>query len=95
MARPQGWCAQAPARSREWVTFRADHIDFGIALLHVHRAGDDELLYRKLIERRLAVDLVLEDVRGHAAQQNLNDRELIRDPPGRARIACVSIGQGP
>jgi hemerythrin-like domain-containing protein len=33
------------------VKFLADHIDFGLALLHIHHEGEDELLYPKLIER--------------------------------------------
>jgi hemerythrin-like domain-containing protein len=37
--------------SSERVTFLADHIDFGLALLHIHHEGEDELLYPKLIER--------------------------------------------
>src|SRR5215471_8753347 len=41
--------ASAPSPRR--VTFLADHIDFGIAMLHVHHEGEDELLYPKLIER--------------------------------------------
>jgi hemerythrin-like domain-containing protein len=41
----------APAPSSERVTFLADHIDFGLALLHVHHEGEDELLYPKLIAR--------------------------------------------
>jgi hemerythrin-like domain-containing protein len=41
----------AKAPSPERVTFLADHIDFGLALLHVHHEGEDELLYPKLIER--------------------------------------------
>jgi hypothetical protein len=41
----------APAPSPGRVTFLADHIDFGIAALHHHHEGEDELLYPKLIER--------------------------------------------
>src|SRR6266513_4318429 len=41
----------APAPSSGRVTFLADHIDFGIAMLHIHHEGEDELLYPKLIER--------------------------------------------
>jgi hemerythrin-like domain-containing protein len=41
----------APAPSPGRVTFLADHIDFGIMMLHVHHEGEDELLYPKLIER--------------------------------------------
>jgi hypothetical protein len=41
----------APAPSPGRVMFLADHIDFGIAALHIHHEGEDELLYPKLIER--------------------------------------------
>ena len=41
----------APTPSAERVTFLADHIDFVIATLHSHHAGEDLLLYPKLIER--------------------------------------------
>ena len=41
----------SPAPSPARVTFLADHIDFGIMMLHVHHEGEDELLYPKLIER--------------------------------------------
>ena len=41
--------AAAPSPGR--VTFLADHIDFALAMLHVHHEGEDELLYPKLIER--------------------------------------------
>jgi hemerythrin-like domain-containing protein len=41
----------APAASPERVAFLADHIDFGLRLLHVHHEGEDELLYPKLMER--------------------------------------------
>ncbi|MGN6791298.1 MAG: hemerythrin domain-containing protein [Streptosporangiaceae bacterium] len=40
-----------PAPPPERVAFLADHIDFGIAALHHHHEGEDELLYPKLIER--------------------------------------------
>jgi len=41
----------APAPSPGGVTFLADHIDFGIALLHVHHEGEDAQLCPELIER--------------------------------------------
>src|SRR5262249_6530503 len=41
----------APVPSPGRVTFLADHIDFGIAMLHIHHEGENELLYPKLIER--------------------------------------------
>lgn len=40
-----------PTPSPQRVTFLADHIDFGIKMLHAHHAGEDALLYPKLIER--------------------------------------------
>jgi hemerythrin-like domain-containing protein len=40
-----------PVPSPERVTFLADHIDFGLSLLHIHHEGEDEMLYPKLIER--------------------------------------------
>ena len=41
----------APAPSPARVTFLADHIDFALAMLHLHHEGEDQLLYPKLIER--------------------------------------------
>ncbi|HVQ88830.1 MAG TPA: hemerythrin domain-containing protein [Actinomycetes bacterium] len=40
-----------PTPSPERVTFLADHIDFGIAMLHSHHESEDLLLYPLLIER--------------------------------------------
>ena len=51
-----------PAPSAARVTFLADHIDFTIAVLHVHHAGEDELLYPKLIERVPAQAQTTEEV---------------------------------
>jgi Hemerythrin HHE cation binding domain len=41
----------APTPSPGRVTFLADHIDFGLAALHHHHEGEDELLYPVLIKR--------------------------------------------
>jgi hemerythrin-like domain-containing protein len=41
----------APSPSSARVTFLADHIDFALAMLHVHHESEDELLYPKLVER--------------------------------------------
>jgi len=41
----------APSPSPGRVTFLADHIDFGLAALHHHHEGEDELLYPELIQR--------------------------------------------
>lgn len=40
-----------PVPSPERVTFLADHIDFGIGMLHHHHESEDELLYPLLVER--------------------------------------------
>jgi len=40
-----------PAPSAERVTFLADHIDFGIGMLHHHHESEDSLLYPLLIKR--------------------------------------------
>jgi hemerythrin-like domain-containing protein len=40
-----------PTPSAQRVTFLADHIDFGIGMLHHHHESEDELLYPVLIER--------------------------------------------
>ena len=40
-----------PTPSPERVTFLADHIDFGIGMLHHHHESEDELLYPLLVER--------------------------------------------
>lgn len=41
----------APAPSQQRVTFLADHINFGIDLLHHHHEAEDALLFPKLVER--------------------------------------------
>jgi hemerythrin-like domain-containing protein len=33
------------------VTFLADHIDFGISMLHHHHSSEDEFLFHLLVER--------------------------------------------
>jgi len=40
-----------PAPSSERATFLADHIDFGLDMLHNHHESEDELLYPLLVER--------------------------------------------
>jgi len=72
----------APAPSPGRVTFLADHIDFGIAMLHVHHEGEDELLYPKLIER----------VPEQAAMTEQVDHEhlLIKTALDEASAACAA-----
>jgi hemerythrin-like domain-containing protein len=40
-----------PTPSRARVDFLADHVDFGLAMLHHHHESEDQLLYPLLIER--------------------------------------------
>lgn len=40
-----------PTPSPSRVTFLADHIDFGLSMLHHHHEGEDEILYPLLVER--------------------------------------------
>jgi hemerythrin-like domain-containing protein len=40
-----------PTPSPGRVTFLADHVDFGLSMLHHHHEGEDEILYPLLVER--------------------------------------------
>ena len=62
------------------MTFLADHIDFGIAMLHVHHQGEDELLYPKLIERVPAQAQTTEEVE--------HEHQLIGSALDTASVAC-------
>jgi hemerythrin-like domain-containing protein len=42
---------RAPTPSPERVTFLADHISFGVSMLHHHHESEDRLLFPKLIAR--------------------------------------------
>src|SRR6516165_4926706 len=72
----------APSPSPGRVTFLADHIDFGIAALHHHHEGEDELLYPKLIQR----------VPEQAPMTEQVDREhqLIKTALDEAAAACAA-----
>jgi Hemerythrin HHE cation binding domain len=72
----------APAPSPARVTFLADHIDFGLALLHIHHEGEDELLYPKLIERAPEQAASTEQV-GH-------EHQLIGTALDAASAACAA-----
>jgi hemerythrin-like domain-containing protein len=52
-----------PTPSPARVTFLADHIDFGLSMLHVHHGGEDELVYPKLIERAPQQAALIEQTR--------------------------------
>ena len=48
-----------PTPSSARVAFLADHIDFGLTMLHHHHEGEDEILYPLLEARSLARVLVI------------------------------------
>ena len=77
----------APVASAGRVTFLADHIDFGIMMLHVHHGGEDQLLYPKLIERVPEQTSMIEEVQhGH---------ELVKTALDAASGACTAWRQRP
>jgi iron-sulfur cluster repair protein YtfE (RIC family) len=41
----------SPTPSPSRVAFLADHVDFGLTMLHHHHEGEDEILYPLLVER--------------------------------------------
>ena len=71
----------APAPSPERVTFLADHIDFSIAVLHIHHEGEDELLYPKLIERLPEQASMTEEVE--------REHELVKAALDTVSTACT------
>jgi hypothetical protein len=77
----------APAPSPGRVTFLADHIDFGLAMLHLHHEGEDELLYPKLIERAPDQAAVIEQVD--------HQHQLIKTALDAASAACTAWRQRP
>ena len=77
----------APAPSPGRVTFLADHIDFGIAMLHVHHEGEDELLYPVLIERVPEQAPMTEQVE--------HEHLLIKTALDEASAACAAWRQRP
>jgi hemerythrin-like domain-containing protein len=77
----------APTPSPRRVTFLADHIDFGIALLHIHHEGEDELLYPKLIERVPDQALLTEEVE--------REHELIKSALDATSASCAAWRKQP
>ena len=77
----------APAPSPGRVTFLADHIDFGIAMLHVHHEDEDELLYPKLIQRVPEQAPMTEQVD--------HEHQLIKTALDEASAACAAWRQRP
>ena len=77
----------APAPSPGRATFLADHIDFALAMLHVHHEGEDELLYPKLIERVPEQAAMTEQVD--------HEHQLIKTALDSASAACAAWRQRP
>ena len=77
----------APAPSSGRVSFLADHIDFGIAMLHVHHEDEDELLYPKLIERAPEQAPMTEQVE--------HEHQLITTALDGASAACATWRERP
>jgi len=77
----------APSPSPERVKFLADHIDFGVAVLHHHHETEDELLYPKLIERVPEQATVTERVE--------REHQLVKTALEAASAACRAWRQRP
>jgi hemerythrin-like domain-containing protein len=69
------------------VAFLADHVDFCIAMVHIHHEGEDELLYPKLIERVPDRAPVTEEVE--------HEHESIRAALDVATARCAAWRQAP
>jgi hemerythrin-like domain-containing protein len=76
-----------PTPSPERVTFLADHIDFGLTMLHHHHEGEDEILY-PLLEARSPE---------HAARTEEIDHEheLVRVKIDASQVACAAWRASP
>jgi hemerythrin-like domain-containing protein len=69
-----------PTPSPARVTFLADHVDFGLNMLHHHHEGEDEILYPLLVQR----------VPDHAARTEQIDHEhqAVKGAIEAAQTAC-------
>jgi hemerythrin-like domain-containing protein len=76
-----------PTPSQGRVTFLADHVDFGLTMLHHHHEGEDEILY-PLLEARSPE---------HAARTEEIDREHVevRGKIDAAQVACAAWRASP
>lgn len=75
------------APSPERLTFLADHVDFGIAMLHVHHRGEDELLYPKLVERAPEQAPMINDVE--------HEHQLVATALDATSAACAAWRKTP
>jgi hypothetical protein len=77
----------APTPSPGRVTFLADHIDFGISMLHHHHEAEDELLYPLLVERVPAQAAMTEEV--------AHEHQLVQSAIDAASSACAAWRRQP
>ncbi len=77
----------APTPSPGRVTFLADHIDFGIAMLHHHHESEDALLFPTLIERVPEQAAMTEEV--------AHEHELVAAAVNAATTACAAWRRQP
>lgn len=77
----------APTPSPERVTFLADHVDFGLFMLHIHHGSEDVLLYPVLEKKAPEQAAMIEHV-GH-------EHELVQDALEAARAANASWRSAP
>lgn len=76
-----------PTPSPSRVTFVADHIDFGLEMLHHHHASEDLLLYPLLLERVPEQAEMTEEV--------AHEHQLVQTALDTAVAACASWRQHP
>ena len=77
----------SPTPSPGRVTFLADHIDFGVEMLHHHHESEDQLLYPTLIERVPEQAATTEEV----AHEHL----LVTDAIDAVSTACAAWRRQP
>ncbi|HXC19648.1 MAG TPA: hemerythrin domain-containing protein [Acidimicrobiales bacterium] len=78
---------RAPTPSPGRVTFLADHIDFGLTMLHHHHEGEDMILYPLLVQR----------VPDHATRTEQIDHEhqVVKGAIDHAQAACAAWRRTP
>ena len=76
-----------PTPSPGRVTFLADHIDFGLEMLHHHHASEDLLLYPLLLERVPAQAAMTEEV--------AHEHQVVESSLDSAVAACAVWRQHP
>ena len=76
-----------PAPPPDRAAFLADHIEFGVMMLHHHHENEDELLYPKLIERVPEQAPMTEEVE--------HEHQLVKTALDEASEACAAWRKRP